>query len=66
MAKLKEIRTAMEHEFVVNMKNKAQNLGMTHRQLTAACIAIGYQCICNNRDAPISLPSEPSPFSVDE
>jgi hypothetical protein len=56
----------MEDEFVVNLKNKAQNLGMTQRQLTAACIAIGYQCICNNRDAPISLPSEPSPFSVDE
>ena len=64
MAKLKEVRTAMSCDFVEKFRESAENLGMTHRQLAAVCISLGYKALCV--DLPVSLPSEPPPVSAVE
>lgn len=64
MAKLREIRAAMPADFVDQFRTEAETYGMTHRQLAAVCIAIGYKAFCN-QSGPPSLPSEPSPVTAD-
>lgn len=65
MSNLREIKAAMPAEFVKEFNSKAESYGMTHRQLAAACIAIGFKSFIS---IPVvdSLPSEPSPVLVDE
>ena len=60
MSKLRELKTAMPADFVEQFRQKAEFYGMTHRQLAATCIAMGYKTFCD-ASCSSSLPSEPSP-----
>ena len=37
MSNLRELKAAMPADFVANFKETADSMGMTHRQLAAAC-----------------------------
>jgi hypothetical protein len=51
----------MPADFVSRFKEKADSLGMSHRQLTATCISLGFQSLSYIEKCSRSLPSEPPP-----
>jgi hypothetical protein len=65
MSNLREIKAAMPAEFVNEFRETAKSMGMTHRQLAATCIAIGFKSL-SGLACPPSLPSEPSPVSAEK
>lgn len=56
MSNLKEIKAAMPADFVKSFQSTAESLGMTHRQLAATCIALGFKSFSNIDDGTF-LPS---------
>ncbi|BBO89924.1 hypothetical protein [Desulfosarcina ovata] len=65
MSNLRELKAALPADFVSKFKEKADSLGMTHRQLAAICISLGYQSVTKIEERSYSLPPEPPPVSAD-
>lgn len=57
MSNLREIKVAMPADFVSLFKETADSYGMTHRQLAAVCLALGYRSLSRVEGLPDSLPS---------
>ena len=55
MSNLKEVKAAMPAEFVSRFKETADSYGMTHRQLAAACISIGFKTFFDQVEQSVSL-----------
>ena len=66
MSSLREIKAAMPADFVATFRNTAETLGITHRQLAATCIALGYKSLSHINEGSHSLPSEPPHVPSDE
>lgn len=65
MSSLRELKAALPADFVSRFKEKADSIGMTHRQLTAICISLGYQSFTSLEEKSRSLPPEPPPVSAE-